>query len=538
MSKFKNCIIYLVDSLRFDAYENSPFHKKGLLEKLGVADELETPSLNHLSKEGTEIPELHSPYTSTPPAVASLLSGRYPREHGMYGFQRPLFSGIKTLPQIFQQNGYKTLLFNGIQLFKHNGIADRFDRWLKGPPDRLIKEIKRYNRKGEQVFAYFHTMDVHHPYLLSHYPPDKDFHRPAIKKGNQLARKLGYDYKFKPGDAYTVGSEDDIPYYCGGEQLLWKFLKTSYHIRIKKEQKIENPLKFTARWYVEGVNNFDQNHLKRVIDFLEDEEDENLFVLTADHGETIRQAADLLGFEHSFKPNQDLIRVPGFIYPKDLSEIEGQSLTSLVDIAPTVTGLADLEADSTSFSGYNLLHSLPINRRIFSEYSDDIEHEEENLFPRSAYLKWHCILTDDGYKFTRAGTGLTEADYSLEPEEFVRRVILKVAFEPPEEALLNKMLRSLGESPDIRAKKKFAEQIKAKIRGWEPSLVKWRKDHFERVNLLRQNNPEYIKTAHKLEEELLERFEDPLDIEDQETDTLRENEEEELKEALEDLGYL
>ncbi len=537
MAQFKNCIIYLVDSLRFDAYENSPDREIGLLDQLGVADGLDTPSLNHLSKKGTAIPALHSPYTSTPPAVASLLSGLYPREHGLYGFQRPLFSDVKTLPEIFRENGYKTLLFNGIQLFKHNGIAERFDRWLKGPPDRLIKEIKQHNRRGERVFAYFHTMDVHHPYLLSHYPPDKDYHRRAIKKGNQLAKILGYDYKFKPSDTYTYSDKDDIPYYCGGKQLLWNFLKASYHIRIKKEQKLENPIKFTARWYVEGVNNFDKNHLGRIIEFLEDEGDDNLFILTADHGETIRQGADLLGFEHSFKPNQDLIRVPGFIYPGDYPDINSLSLTSLVDIAPTAGNLAGLNINPQSFSGYNLLDSSPNKRRVFSEYSDDIELEKD-LFPKRAYLKWHCILTDNGYKYTRAGTGLTDEDYSLEIEEFIRRVILKVAFEPPEEALVRKLSRELGKSPDIEAKKQFVDRIRKQISGWEASLVNWREDHFERVNLLQQQNPEYKKTARMLEKELLERFDDPLELKEQETETLADSEEEELKEALEDLGYL
>ncbi|MGM0381848.1 MAG: sulfatase-like hydrolase/transferase, partial [bacterium] len=466
MAEFQNCIIYLVDSLRFDGYENSPDKNSGLLQKLGVADDLDTPSLNFLSEKGTEIPDPHSPYTSTPPAVGSLLSGLYPREHGMYGFQRPLFSGTTTLPEIFSENGYTTLLFNGIQLFKHNEIADRFDHWLKGPPDRLIKEIQRRNKQGEKVFAYFHTMDVHHPYLLSHYPPDKDFHARAIEKGNQLARKLGYDYQFKPEDAYAESQKEDVPYSCSGQQLLWKFLKTSYHIRIKKEQQIENPLEFTARWYVEGINNFDQNHLERIVDFLNTDKEETLFLLTADHGETIRQANDLLGFEHSFKPNQDLIRVPGILYPgTSNSNIEKWSPTSLVDIAPLIVEKAGLQNNNVKFSGYNLLDEPPDKRHIFSEYSDDIEQEEKNLFPKNAFLKWHCILDNEGYKYTRAGTGLSAEDYSLPAKEFVRRVILKVAFEPPEQQLVERLCEKLGNSPDKKAKQQFVKNIRRQIKG-------------------------------------------------------------------------
>lgn len=539
MSRFKNCIIYLVDSLRFDGYENSPDRTDGLLDELGVADNLNTPSLNYLSEEGTEIPALHTTYTSTPPAVGSLLSGLYPREHGMYGFQRPLFSNTITLPEIFKKNGYKTLLFNGIQLFKHNGIADRFDRWLKGPPDRLIKEIKRYNENGEKVFAYFHTMDVHHPYLLSKYPPNRQYHQKAIEKANKLARKFEHDYKFKPEDAYAESDKNDVPYSCSGKQLLWKFLKSSYHIRIKKEQKIENPIKYTVRWYVEGINNFDKNHLRRIVDFLESDSDDNLFFLTSDHGETIRQSTELQGFEHSFKPSQDLIRIPGIIYPESGStQIENWQLTSLVDTAPLLVSKANLNNIPHDFSGNNLLNSPPSKRHVFSEYSDDIEHDKENLFPRDAFLKWHCILNDDGFKFIRAGTGLTEDDYSLPAEDFVRRVILKVAFEPPEEILVDKLLQSLGQPVDREAKKQLVAKIKQQVDGWEPSLINWRKDHFERSNLLEQDNPEYREIAEKLEHKLLEKFSDPLDIEEEQEDVLDKDEEEELQESLEDLGYL
>ncbi|MGM0381615.1 MAG: hypothetical protein ACQEP7_06475, partial [bacterium] len=104
--------------------------------------------------------------------------------------------------------------------------------------------------------------------------------------------------------------------------------------------------------------------------------------------------------------------------------------------------------------------------------------------------------------------------------------------------LVERLCEKLGNSPDKKAKQQFVKNIRRQIKGWSPSLVNWREDHFEENNLLETENQKYIELARSLEEKLLNRFEDPLDISDQETDELEEEEEEELKESLEDLGYL
>ncbi len=543
MSEIKNCIICLVDSLRFDALK--PYRHDGLLEKLGLAGELNTPVLDQLLEAGNIIPNLHSPYTSTPPAVASLLSGLYPREHGLYGFQRPLTKKENTLPRLFKNAGFKTILFNGLKLFKHNGIQDLFDYKLEGSFRILIAEVERLNTEGEKVFAYFHTMDVHHPYLLSHYPPDRDYHNAALEKGQQLAELLDKDYRFKRSDAIRRSGSELAPYSADGKLLLWKFLKAAYHIHIKRDQKIDDSLKYAARWYIEGINHYDKHNLSILKDFLLEDKirKKTVFMLSADHGETSRSGGGLQGFEHSFSPDQDLIRIPGLLMaPEKHPEVEDQPLTSLVDFAPTLLKLSGIDTDEKLFSGKNLLEPVDATRCVYSEYSADIEEDDQHdtPFPRRAFLKSHAIITGDGFKYMRMGTGLNESDYELEGQEFVERAILKVAFETPPAPLVKELTEFLKDNPGRENKEKIVEDLSRQVEIEEPKLINWKKDHFQEENL-RGKNEEMDKLMLELDHKLCTRFPDPLDLENEPeaSEEIEDREEqEELIESLEDLGYL
>ncbi|MFB6357210.1 MAG: alkaline phosphatase family protein, partial [bacterium] len=69
----RNCIVFVVDSLRFDAYSGT--EKQGLLERWGLAKNLDTPNMDRLAGKGVEVPNLHAPAPFTPPSVATIVSG-------------------------------------------------------------------------------------------------------------------------------------------------------------------------------------------------------------------------------------------------------------------------------------------------------------------------------------------------------------------------------------------------------------------------------------------------------------------------------
>ncbi|GEM_PF-6380906 len=541
----KNCLLFLVDSLRFDVLPDSE-QDQGVLAKHDLIEKLELKNLQKLVEKGSIIPRLHTSYTATPPAVASLMTGKYPREHGLYGFQCEIFEETKTLADYFKESGYVTIIFNGIKLLKHNGLGDRFDHYLEGPVNRLIEEIKRHNENNRPVFIYYHTMDVHHPYLLSHYPPNRSYHDRAIEKATELAELLGFDYNFKRSDALERARGEDYPFRASGDQLLWQFLKTAYHIHIKRDQKIDNPIEYMANWYVEGVNHFDAHSLAPLVDFLfEDEHGKNTnFLLTADHGETIRENSDLLGFEHSGPPDQDLIRIPGLLYTagEELLTVDEISYSSMVDLAPTLLGLHGLDSNNQNFSGYNLLKTITEERSLYSEYSDD-KNKSKDDFPREAFINWETILTAGGYKFTRAGLPLKEKDYELPVEKFVETAFMKRLLVQPDETVINKYSDELRANDSRQEREKFVLRLDQQRNFHSPTLTRWREDHLERDNLLGRKPPEpsYQKVAEELEKRLNKRFPEPEEVEKQrskEDKKLSANENEELKEALTDLGYL
>ncbi len=540
----RNCLLFLVDSLRFDVLPDSE-QEQGLLAKHDLLNKLELKNLQKLVEKGSIIPRLHTPYTATPPAIASLLTGKYPREHGLYGFQCEIFEETKTLADFFKESGYMTIIFNGIKLLRHNGLGDRFDLYLEGPVECLINEIKRRNREDTPVFVYYHTMDVHHPYLLSHYPPNRSYHDRAIEKATELAELLGFDYNFKRSDALERARGEDYPFQASGDQLLWQFLKTAYHIHIKRDQKISKPIEYMARWYVEGVNHFDAHSLAPLVNFLlEDEDGQNTnFLLTADHGETIRKSSELLGFEHSGPPDQDLIRIPGLLYASGKEPTPDEiSCSSLVDLPPTLLELHKLVNDKENFSGVSLLRAVPQERTLYSEYSDDRKNRGAD-FPRPAFINWETILTSDGYKFTRAGLPLREKDYELPVEKFVETVFIKRLLVEPEETVINKYADELRSNDSRQQREKFALKVDEQRSFCSPTLTRWRKDHLGKDNLLQANpsDARYQKMADELERKLNQRFPEPEEVEEQrskEDKKLSTDESEELKEALTDLGYL
>ncbi|MFB6344690.1 MAG: sulfatase-like hydrolase/transferase, partial [bacterium] len=453
----------------------------------------------------------------------------YPREHHVYGFKRPLYPEVPTLADIFGSQGYHTILMNGLSIFSKNGIEQRFDETIKGPLKRLSDRIQECNNNGTPVFAYYHTMDVHHPYLLSKYPVDTNHHKQAKAAAQDLSNELEKKHHFQQSDLMKKSDIEGVQWEAGRDCLLWDYIHGLYHIHMKRDQNFEAPLQKAAELYVKGINVFDRKQLAPFVSFLRETDagQRTTFLLTSDHGESPRFDGDLVGFEHSFYPKQDLIRVPAVLYNvnKDTSGIQEWSLTSLVDIAPTL--LEEFGINSTPrMSGHNLF-SQPQSREVFSEYSDDQRSGEAADFPREAVLIWSVIITDEGDKFARSGLKITERDYDLPTKLFVERVFLKIALRQPEDEELDRVVDQLKVEDSRSRRESFVDQIKQQTGKPRKCLVDWTQDHYEKNNLLEEEHTKFKNLAETLEGKLLSRFPDYLELktpyEDKQTD------EEELK---------
>ena len=161
--KVENVVLVLVDTLRRDRLKT--YNRHSLVE---------TGSVDRLAKRSLVFRNAFSQSNWTKPAVASLLTGLYPRSHTATTHDAALPKGIATLPAHLQAQGIATAGFsaNGY-ITSRFGFGEGWNRLAeygsKTHPTRgryLMQDAIRWMTfAGDQrFFAYIHTVDVHAPY--------------------------------------------------------------------------------------------------------------------------------------------------------------------------------------------------------------------------------------------------------------------------------------------------------------------------------------------------------------------------------------
>src|SRR4051794_25374157 len=86
------------------------------------------PNLEKLMARSTSFSEMITAATTTTPSVATLLTGRYPAEHGirsLLGYK--LQPDVKTVPEILREHGYHTVAEVTGPLFPLTGLDRGYD---------------------------------------------------------------------------------------------------------------------------------------------------------------------------------------------------------------------------------------------------------------------------------------------------------------------------------------------------------------------------------------------------------------------------
>jgi arylsulfatase A-like enzyme len=111
-----NVLLVTIDTLRADR-----------LHHLGYPRPT-SPALDALASEGAVFPRSYSVSGWTLPSVASLMTGRYPKDHAATDFRFPIDPSVMTLPEILQASGYSTqAIVSHFMLNPTNGFARGFD---------------------------------------------------------------------------------------------------------------------------------------------------------------------------------------------------------------------------------------------------------------------------------------------------------------------------------------------------------------------------------------------------------------------------
>jgi arylsulfatase A-like enzyme len=88
-----------------------------------------TPNLDAFSRNATVFTNFYSTSTFTTPTIASIATGTYPSESGVYQLEGRLHDGTVTLPQLLRNAGYTTTGFfsNPFAYYLATGIRSDFD---------------------------------------------------------------------------------------------------------------------------------------------------------------------------------------------------------------------------------------------------------------------------------------------------------------------------------------------------------------------------------------------------------------------------
>lgn len=307
-----NLVVFLLDTVRADAVSVD-----------GGGPDV-TPTLRGLADEGVVFESAFTHTTWTKPAVATLFTSRFPRQHGVRNVamesegrlvSQRLPADLETLAERLQAAGYHTCaIINQTHLRAKFGFSQGFDDYwafrgkgaahLNGVLQQWL-EARPPEEARRPVFLYVHYLDPHWPYL---------------EREERLRRALGSLYL-----------EREPP--RGGDRVeAW----------VGAGLSPEEAAALKAR-YLHGVAHTDRE-LGRAVELLKRHLDwENTVVLvTSDHGEGFYEHGQLM---HGFAPYEEVHRVPMVLrLPERLrGEIERtDALVGLVDVLPTLLDLAGL----------------------------------------------------------------------------------------------------------------------------------------------------------------------------------------------------
>ncbi|NJD98904.1 hypothetical protein E3E26_03735 [Thermococcus sp. LS1] len=317
-----------------------------------------------------------SPWTY--PAVASLLTGFYPHNHGaiLDGYDRkfdlsklkPLKGNILTLSEILALFGYATYFNSGIDLAMLS-VRRRFhEQKLNSLTDAevILNDLKDWiGKQKDNFFAHIHLKDLHEPIT----PPQKF-----------------YNYFGKVKKLYKIEYWGDFqkPENQKGREF-----------EEFKENKIllyDNTLR-----YVDYT-------LEQFYAFLEDQglTDNTILIITADHGEEFWDHAEVeakyfydirgyAGIGHGHSVFNELIQVPLIMTGPGVPRREEKDrLVSGVDIVPTLLELLDIQ-HSILFDGTSIFNAS--KRRMILTENTIHGHEKKALIFRK--LKF-IYSKDDG----------------------------------------------------------------------------------------------------------------------------------------------
>lgn len=407
-----NVLLITIDTLRADRSSAAGYPRAT------------TPNLDRLAAEGLRFTHAQTPRAKTTPAIASLMTGLYPHDHGARDLLMPLDGRLPLLAERLRAGGWSTgaIVGNYVLLDRYSGLARGFDLWIEELPDRqgvppddvpqrtahsmteaalaaLGLGADRADRPGQDPvlardgkpwFLWLHYMDPHGLYD----PPEE--HRVFR---SETADPIPDDPGILPGEIqrFTV-ADYNVPPGCRMEDG-----------RIDAAR---------VRDLYDGEVRFVDAEIGRLLDELRAAGmlEQTLVVVSADHGESLGEHR--YWFEHGRDAYETTCRVPLVIrFPSILADRPAPGVRhgdlSLVDVAPTLLDLLRLPPLTTG--GGPTVRGVS-RQRLFESDSrapHPVFAEKVDRAERSRAVQSKAVRIDD-WKLIRRYALLFEPDSSLE----------------------------------------------------------------------------------------------------------------------------
>jgi arylsulfatase A-like enzyme len=173
--RFPNVLLVTVDTLRADRLSSYGYARRT------------TPHIDRLLAGGVRFANAHAVEPLTNPSLASLLTSRYPHEHGATRNGLPMRRGLPSLASVLRRRGFRTAAFVGNWTLRDriSGMGEHFDeyhevltrkRWvvMKGEATaedltssalEWIEELRSAS-PGRPFLLWVHYVEPHAPYRL------------------------------------------------------------------------------------------------------------------------------------------------------------------------------------------------------------------------------------------------------------------------------------------------------------------------------------------------------------------------------------
>jgi arylsulfatase A-like enzyme len=330
-------VLIVVDSLRADRVGENPTSPMPFVAKLAAS--------------GVRFERAYAASSWTLPSVASLLTARYPSQHGARWWGHPIPEAQPTLAAVLRAQGYVTAAFSAHSAVgPRHGLDRGFDAFeIVGDPQpfrhtdagainaAVLAWVKGAVAAGKPYFVYLHYMDVHYPYRP----------HPGLTAPRQ--QKTGLSDLQLSANASKGGLEHDARKRAD----LWAF-------DLYEQVRLRELYDGAARHLDEKLA-----ELLAALDAVDARE--RIVIVTADHGEEFGEHG-LYG--HGSSLHEATVHVPLVVSLPDAEPRRVSEPVSLAGLAPAV--LAELSIDAPD---------------TFHVPAFDLRGEHQNRAPGYAYVE-------------------------------------------------------------------------------------------------------------------------------------------------------